>query len=135
MRRGPKPLMPVYRVRTLLASRPAADGTVGHTVQAIALVVAGERSRIPAILFRAQPEIKEANIEVVGEYNGSDPLWPVRIGTGTPKRFVAVPAANRDSVALALLEMVPPGDPWRGDVESGWYEIDAAVNRTKEGAY
>lgn len=126
--------LPAYRVRTLLASRVAPDGSTGPTAQAIALVVAGERRRIPALVFAAQPSLAGANLEILGEYGGDDPLWTVRIGSGEPKRFVVI-VAPRGGVEAELRAVVPPGDPWRADIENGWYTIDGPINRRVEGVY
>ena len=133
-RRPAARLLPVYRVRTLLASQVGPDGVRGPTAQAIALVVAATRRRIPELVYAAQPALVGANLEVLGEYVGDDPVWPVRVGTGDPKRFVVV-CAPTEGIEAELRVQVPSDDPWRADVENGWYTVGAAVDRRREGVY
>lgn len=125
-----KPLLRVFRVRTLFVA-----GAGGSAVQAVVYVVAPDRAAIPALVFKAQPALAGAALEVLDEYTGTDPLWPVRIGTGEPQRYLAIAAPRESAVKAALLAYLPADDHWRRYVEDGWFEVRPAINRTKKGVY
>lgn len=122
---------PVYRVKIAAAGREQ-DGIWAPTIRAVSYVTAPSMRDIPRVVFAAVPAWKGASLEVLDQYDGELPLWPVRIGTGI-QRFLCVPSPDRDGVPLALQAFLPEDDPWRPDMEAGWFEVDEAIDRSKEG--
>ena len=120
----------VYRVRVAVASRPETAA-----VQAVVMVVAKSPKDVPRIFFSAQPAWQGAGLEIQATYEGTEKLWPVRIGTGEFRRYLCAECPRREDVHSFLLAMLPVDDPWRQDVVNEWYEVSPAIKRNKEGVF
>lgn len=127
--------MKVYRTSIAMAGRYDEYGRFIPSLRAVAYIVAPCPAAVPDVAWRLVPEWTGARMQILNEYDETWPLYPVRIGTGEPKRFEVVPAPNRAAVADALKAMIPPTDDWRPDVEAGWYEVRDPINQQVEGVY